>query len=138
MKKEIKKPEYFKKEIRDSLYFYVDTNRILSGSLTDVANNILALEQQLLEIKAVASANYIRFEMETDVEYDYGNASLQVQFYGIKMETDADFLKRIERSEKMAEAQKLSAIKRKEANEKRNLTTYLKLKAKYENIDVKD
>lgn len=121
-----------KKEIEDDLYLYADIDTVLRGSLKDVANNILALEDRLKKEHAMVMQNpqqYICFNIKVEKEY----GSIEIKLSGIRMETDIEFEKRIERNKKAVEAQKASTKKRLENNKKRELAILICLQKKYAN-----
>ncbi len=126
-----------KLEIEDKLYLYVDIEKTLCGSLKDVANNILALEGRLKKEHQLVVQNpnlYIRFNISIDKEYNYSDScDIAINLSGIRLETDIEFEKRIDKHKKSVIAGKLSAKKKAESNEKRELANFLRLKEKFEN-----
>ena len=126
-----------KKEITEELYLYVDTKEILSGTFASVANKILALEERLKKENQTIVRNpdlFIRYEISLQERY---NESAEIVIYGIKMETDEAFDKRVSASERAKVAQKASAKKQREARAKKELQTYLALQKKFgNNINV--
>jgi len=121
-----------KKEISEVLYLYIDDEReLFSGSIKDVANKILSLEQRLKEENQDVISNpkkYIRFEMKTSMSWDN---DLQVRFYGIRKETQEEFSIRLSKeliNEKKQE-ERLKNLKK--VQEKRDLTTFLRLQKKF-------
>ena len=126
-----------KKEITEELYLYVDTKEILSGTFASVANKILALEERLKKENQTIVRNpdlFIRYEISLQERY---NESAEIVIYGIKMETDEAFDKRVSASERAKVAQKASAKKQRQARAKKELQTYLALQKKFgNNINV--
>ena len=94
-----------KKEIREDLHLYVDSEKLLNGSLEQVATNILDLKQRLLTEHNNCiqdPGKYVRFEILIDSEYD--SSYPDIHLYGIRLETDKEFSDRLERSRKAAAA----------------------------------
>jgi hypothetical protein len=122
-----------KKEIVETLYLYIDIDEILKGSLHDVANNILAIENRLKNECEMVVRNpdkYIRFNIDIHNGY-YDSNSPELKLYGVRMETDEEFEKRINEAKKAKIAKENSEKKRKENEEKNELNTYLRLKKKF-------
>jgi hypothetical protein len=131
-------------EIKDIPYVSIE-NYILTGSLEDVAKNILGLRDKLKESydyrESKEGVKYystplIPFEdykyIELDYEYNY-NADFGLRIRCYRDETDEEYNKRIELAKKRSEAAKLAAKNRKEAQQKRELSLLKTLKEKYEN-----
>ncbi len=129
--------EETRKEIIEKVYLYTELDTVISGSLQEVANNILALEQELKTKNQYIIDNpdrYFKFNIEIQRDYE---GSDEIRLYGVRMETDEEFQKRIEKSKKSIEAQKLAAKKRIENTKKKELQTFLRLKKKYEGDSLK-
>ncbi len=126
-----------KLEIEENLGMYVDADTTLCGSLQDVSNNILALEDRLRKEHAMVTQNpnlYIKFKINVQTTSCYGDPDyIDIKLSGIRLETDAEFEKRIDKHNKAVIAGKLSAEKKAESNEKRELANFLRLKNKFEN-----
>lgn len=123
-----------KKEIEEQLHLYTEMDTVICGSLQEAASNILALEERLKKEHQMVIDNpkkYIRFNIRIETPgYDY-DESPEIKLYGVRLETDEEFKKRIERNNKAVEAQKASVKKRKENNKKRELATFLRLQQKF-------
>lgn len=133
-KSEVKKET--KKEIHDELYLYTEIDTVICGSLQQTAENILSLEKRLKTEHQLVVQNpgkYIRFNIRIGTPgYDY-DESPEIKLYGVRMETDEEFEKRIEKNKKSIANKKWIDKKRKENNKKRELATFLRLKNKFEN-----
>ncbi len=124
-----------KLEIEENLGIYVDAETALCGSLQDVANNILALEDRLRKENPNL---YIKFKINVQTTSCYGDPDyIEIKLSGVRLETDYEFEKRIDKHNKSVEAGKLSAKKKAESDEKKELATFLRLKKKFENDDKK-
>ena len=113
-----------KKEIRDSLEqldFEGDLNR--------------TIESLKKTIKEHEKKGYIRFEVEKDVEYDYGCSECYNyhQLYGFRLETDSELEKRIADNKRRRASEKLAAKTRAIKKEEREHKKYLELHAKFGN-----
>ena len=118
-----------KLEIEEDLYFAIGLN-ILNGSLQDVAKNILSFENELKATHRVLidePNKYSHFKMRI-VEY-YGEPEIQLS--GVRMETDAEYDKRMKHIEKSKAGKIAAAQKRKENKEKEELETLKRLQEKY-------
>lgn len=122
-----------KKEILDELGLYTQLDTIINGSLKEAAENILALEKRLYTENDMVIQNpdkYIRFNIKVENDYD---EYAKIRLFGVRMETDKEFKKRIEENRKKVEAQKASAKKRIENNDEKELATFIRLQKKYAN-----
>jgi len=120
-----------KKEIEEDIFFSKSTD-IFSGSLQDVANNILSIENELKtqHQEIINDPNkYLYFKMRLDYTTYYDVAEIQLS--GVRMETDAEYDKRIEHIRKSKEGKIAGAKKRKENKEKEELKTLKRLQEKY-------
>ena len=110
--------EEVQKMLEDDLYFTIGLH-ILNGSLQDVAKNILSFEN---ELKATHQGiidepnKYLYFKMRLDFDRYYD--SPEIQLSGVRMETDAEYDKRIEHIRKSKEGKIAGAKKRKEKKKK--------------------
>jgi hypothetical protein len=132
MKKNNKKA-HSRKEIIDDLYLYTELDIVINGSLQEVAENILALEKRLRAEHQMVVQNpdkYIRFGIR--ISSSGCDDSPEINLYGVRMETDTEFEKRIAQSERAAIAQRASAKKRIENKKKKELATFLRLRKKYD------
>lgn len=114
-------------KISEKLYCHIDIDSLLSGTLHDVANNILNIEQKLKTENPIVSKNpdkYIQFIIEPN--FTYYDSELEVS--GIRMETDEEYNKRIEKAAKQKIARQVAAQNKAKAE----MELYLKLKKKYE------
>lgn len=128
-------------EITDIPYVNIE-NYILTGSLEEVAKNILNLKNKLKEAydyraskKEYANSILTPFKDYKYIELDYkynwdDNFELKLRCY--RDETDEEYNKRIELAKKRSEAAKLAAKTKKEAQKKRELSLLKTLKEKYE------
>ena len=122
-----------KKEILDELGLYTQLDTIINGSLKEAAENILALEKRLYTENDMVIQNpdkYIRFNIKVENDYD---EYAKIRLFGVRMETDKEFKKRIEENRKKVEAQKASAKKRIDNNDEKELATFIRLQKKYAN-----
>jgi len=129
--KNIMKDTKEKKEIEEDIFFSKSTD-IFSGSLQDVANNILSIENELKtqHQEIINDPNkYLYFKMRLDYTTYYDVAEIQLS--GVRMETDAEYDKRIEHIRKSKEGKIAGAKKRKENKEKEELKTLKRLQEKY-------
>lgn len=124
------KKEEAKKEIKEELYMYVDTEKILCGKISEVAKKLLALEDKIKESwKAEESSiKYDHFVMRFSRDYD---GDLKIKFDGVRLETDEECNKRMLKNEQAMKSRRESVKKRKENNKKRELATFLRLQKKY-------
>lgn len=114
---------------------YIELETILNGSLEEVAENILALEKRWKteNISIVKNLDrYIRFDIQLDWS-DCQDSFPEIYLYGVRMETNEEFKRRIEDDKLVAQAQKLAAKKRIETTKKRELATLIRLRKKYAN-----
>ena len=125
-----------KKEIEEQLHLYTEMDSVICGSLHQAAENILALEKRLKTENGLVikyPEKYIRFNIRIGTPgYDY-DESAEIKLYGVRLETDEEFEKRIEKNKKAVAAQKIAVKKRKENNKKRELATFLRLQNKFKN-----
>jgi len=120
-----------KKEIREELYINIDIDNLLDGSLQKVSQNILNIEERLKTEHRWLIDNpskYIRFELEGESHYD---ESFGIKVYGVRMETDEEYDKRIEKVKKASEASKLAAKKKMENLKEKELKELKRLQEKY-------
>lgn len=131
MKREIKKLEF-----RESLGLYISSD-IFEGPLETVAANVLNLEERLRKEHALVAQEperFARFELSVSTDdYGGGSPSIEVNIYGIRIETDAQFEERMEKNKKISIAAKAAAKKRKKADEEKEYQTFLKLEKKFKN-----
>ena len=132
--------------VKDIPYIYID-NDILSGTLEEVAKNILGLREKLKVSylqrqsawdKSAEKRNQPRFTPFEDYKYidlyvhsNYED-SWQIEIEVSRDETEEEFQKRIETNKKKSEAAKIAAKNRKLAQEKREKSLLETLKKKYE------
>ena len=95
----------------------------------DLAMTVTSLRKTMYDHRG----RYIRFEVEKETEYDYGynNGYTEHYLYGIRLETDEEFKKRIDINEKKRKADKEAAVKREANKEAKELAQYEKLHEKY-------
>lgn len=120
-----------KKEITERLSLYIELDSIFRGSLEEVSKNILNLENRLKLEHAEVRNNpdkYFRFDLKLDQTFE----DVELEIFGVRLETDEEFQKRLEKSKKMAKSMKEFRKKLKDKKEKQELNTYLKLKKKFE------
>ncbi len=120
-----------KKEIDIELYHDFDIEIMLSGSVHDVANNIIDIERRIQTDHADVAQNpdkYIRFYIK--FEQDYETCYLKV--FGVRMETDQELKNRIARGIKN---KKIKEIELQKQDEK-DLAEYLRLKNKFKDRKI--
>jgi hypothetical protein len=120
-----------KKEITERLQLYIELETLLNGSLEEVAENILALEKRW-KTENISVDRYIRFDIQLDWS-DCQDSFPEIHLYGVRMETNEEFKRRIEDDKLAAQAQKLATKKRIETTKKRELATLIRLRKKYAN-----
>ncbi len=95
----------------------------------DVDATIKYLETLKKEYK---EKGYYKFSLEKETEYYYDNdSSTSYYLYGVRLEYDTEFEKRIIDNKRRSKAAKKAAVTRKAANRKREMTIYKKLHDKY-------
>jgi hypothetical protein len=120
-----------KKEFKDVLYLYIDSS-IFEGTLQEVSQKVLDIEKRLRTEHAQVIQNpdlYIRFEIHTERDCD---GYLEVIVKGIRLETDDEFTKRLEKSARASETAKRVAAEKKIKDAADELKLYQKLKLKYD------
>lgn len=118
-------------EKREELYLYIPID-VFEGNLEDVCKKVLNLKERLKQEHQVVKDNpnkYFKYELFFTSYYDEG---MEAKIRGVRLETDEEFNNRIERNKKQQQAGKMAAKKRKENQEKRELTLLETLKKKYE------
>lgn len=87
------------------------------------------LIKELQEIKKERKKDgYFRFSIECEDIYEYGRT---YGMHGVRLETDAEFEKRVERDKRQKASAKKAAKKRKENKKAKELETYKKLHKQY-------
>ena len=120
-----------KKEFKDVLYLYIDADFLFEGSLQDVAQKVLDIEKRLRSEHNHVILNpnlYTRFEIHTERDRD-GYSEVIIE--GIRLETDDEFKKRLEKSARASATQKRIAAEKKIKKEEDELKLYEELKLKY-------
>lgn len=128
--------ETTRKEIKEQLSLYIDVDSLISGTLAQVAANVLAIETRLREEHRMIKLNpemYLRFEIAFGMTYSYGDSSPELEIYGIRMENDKEFTARLLRNKNARAASKLAVKKAKETAEKKDLANWIRLQAKFGN-----
>lgn len=118
-----------KKELRETLGFYTELSNIIDGTLDKVAKNFLDLEEKL---KFKYPDKYDKFGVKLGNDYD---DIQELEFFGIRNETDEEFKNRLKLNKRKLEANKKFKIILKEKQKKREYQTYLKLKKKFDKND---
>lgn len=109
-------------DIKDTLYgLYNEIYTVIDGTLYNTAKNFLDLEEKL---RVKYPDKYKRFEVNLQHDYD---GYPELEFFGIREETDEEFKKRIELEKEKIESNK----KRKEKKEKEEYELFLKLQKKF-------
>lgn len=87
------------------------------------------LIDELQEIKKECKKDgFFKFFTECEATYDY---SSEYGIYGVRLETDEEFEKRVERNKKQKASAKKAAKKREENKKAKDLETYKKLHKQY-------
>jgi len=95
------------------------------------------IDETLAELAGILTdfkeKGYINIHMDSDTEYDYGGQHDTVfNITGQRMETQEEADKRAATARKAKASRKKNKIEKLEAQEKRERTTYLRLKKKFE------
>lgn len=125
-----------RKEIRETIYIDIDLITILTGTIQEIAKNILDIENRLKKECSLIIKNpelYKRFELS--YQYGYGqDESDSVLIYGVRDETEEEYNIRIEKNKKAQEAQKKAKQNRTANTIKNELKILAHLQKKYKNI----
>jgi hypothetical protein len=131
-----------KLEIKELISLYIPFD-IFSGTLQDVAKNILGIEDRLKTEHGLINKEpdrYMHYEIKVNSYSEY----CEIELYGVRLETDEEYSvrkerinKMIENNNKFKEQRASNALKRKRkeeaAKEKEEMEIYLKIKNKLEN-----
>jgi hypothetical protein len=127
-------------KIKDIPYIYIYGGEILSGELSEVANNILGIRKRLedahaIREKAVPNGNFTPLEQYEKISIQtYGDSDdgLEIDIVVEREETDEEYQKRLDTEKKRAEAIKKAKADKAKITEKRERALLETLKKKYE------
>ncbi len=122
-----------KKEIIERLSLYIDIDSLLSGTLQEVANNILNLEKRLREEHTLVKNEpnrFTHFKIEL-VSSKFEEGYHDIEISGVRLETDEEFKKRIEQNKKAKISAKKALLEKAQKLEEQQFATYKRLKEKF-------
>lgn len=126
-----KQQEKQRKEIEENISLYTDIESLFSGSIQDVAKNVLALEERIKTENAHiknSQGQYFKFKMKVNT---YMDSYPELEFKAVRMETDKEYEDRLERNRKASIAKKLLDKKKKEELEAKELAEFERLQKKF-------
>ncbi len=132
-----------KNKLRERIYVFIDTS-IFEGTLEEISKRVL-VQKEYIESRygplAVGISKYDNYELSLETVYgNYGDSdTTEVAVYGLREESDEEFLKRKEAHEKREEGLRKAAENRKVRLEQKKIEAlekekelFKKLKEKYD------